>query len=80
MSASNVRAEIRTDLQIGDDQPLTLIAGPCVIESKELVFEVAGTLSEICKNLKSIWFLNQVTTKQIELRTLPIGDSGCRQD
>lgn len=52
MSASNVRAEIRTDLQIGDDQPLTLIAGPCVIESKELVFEVAGTLSEICKKLK----------------------------
>lgn len=49
MSASNVRAEIRTDLQIGDDQPLTLIAGPCVIESKDLVFEVAGTLSEICK-------------------------------
>lgn len=52
MSTSNVRAEIRTDLQIGDNQPLTLIAGPCVIESKELVFEVAGALSEICKKLK----------------------------
>ncbi len=52
MSTSSVRAEIRTDLQIGDDQPLTLIAGPCVIESKELVFEVAGALSEICKKLK----------------------------
>ena len=52
MSTSNVRAEIRTDLQIGDNQPLTLIAGPCVIESKELVFEVAGVLSEICKKLK----------------------------
>ena len=52
MSTSNVRAEIRTDLQIGDHQPLTLIAGPCVIESKELVFEVAGALSEICKKLK----------------------------
>ena len=52
MSTSNVRAEIRTDLQIGDNQPLTLIAGPCVIESKELVFEVAGELSEICKKLK----------------------------
>lgn len=52
MSTSNVRAEIRTDLKIGDNQPLTLIAGPCVIESKELVFEVAGALSEICKKLK----------------------------
>jgi len=52
MSTSNVRAEIRTDLQIGDNQPLTLIAGPCVIESKELVFEVAGALSEICKKLE----------------------------
>ena len=52
MSTPNVRAEIRTDLQIGDNQPLTLIAGPCVIESKELVFEVAGALSEICKKLK----------------------------
>ena len=52
MSTSNVRAEIRTDLQIGDNQPLTLLAGPCVIESKELVFEVAGALSEICKKLK----------------------------
>jgi len=52
VSTSNVRAEIRTDLQIGDNQPLTLIAGPCVIESKELVFEVAGALSEICKKLK----------------------------
>ncbi len=52
MSTSSVRAEIRTDLQIGDNQPLTLIAGPCVIESKELVFEVAGALSEICKKLK----------------------------
>ena len=52
MSTSNVSAEIRTDLQIGDNQPLTLIAGPCVIESKELVFEVAGALSEICKKLK----------------------------
>ena len=31
----------------GLDQPLFLIAGPCVIESRELAFETAGRLKEI---------------------------------
>jgi 2-dehydro-3-deoxyphosphooctonate aldolase (KDO 8-P synthase) len=30
---------------------LILIAGPCVIESKEMCFEIARTLSEICGQL-----------------------------
>jgi 2-dehydro-3-deoxyphosphooctonate aldolase (KDO 8-P synthase) len=33
----------------GLDKPLFLIAGPCVVESRELQMEVAGTLKEICK-------------------------------
>ncbi len=35
----------------GLDQPLFLIAGPCVIESRELALEVAGQMKEICASL-----------------------------
>ncbi|HEX4377039.1 MAG TPA: 3-deoxy-8-phosphooctulonate synthase [Steroidobacteraceae bacterium] len=37
--------------EAGIDQPLFLIAGPCVIESEALVQEVAGTLKEITAKL-----------------------------
>ena len=37
--------------EVGIDQPLFLIAGPCVIESRALVFEVAGRLKEITSEL-----------------------------
>jgi 2-dehydro-3-deoxyphosphooctonate aldolase (KDO 8-P synthase) len=36
---------------VGNREPLFLIAGPCVIESRELVFEVAGRLLEITHDL-----------------------------
>lgn len=39
-------------LSIGLKHPLLLIAGPCVIESEELVFEVAGYLKEITSELR----------------------------
>lgn len=39
------------DFQIGLDQPFFLIAGPCVIESRELAFETAGRLQEITQTL-----------------------------
>ena len=31
--------------------PLVVVAGPCVIESKELTLEIAGRLQEICQDL-----------------------------
>ena len=34
--------------EAGLDQPLFLIAGPCVIESKQLALDTAGQLKEIC--------------------------------
>ena len=34
--------------QAGLDQPLFLIAGPCVIESRQLALDTAGRLKEIC--------------------------------
>lgn len=36
----------------GLDQPLFLIAGPCVVESRQLAFDTAGELKEICAGLR----------------------------
>ncbi|HQT80762.1 MAG: 3-deoxy-8-phosphooctulonate synthase [Ferrovum sp. 37-45-19] len=38
--------------EAGINQPFFLIAGPCVIESRELVFEIAGQLKEITQELE----------------------------
>ncbi|HEU4603099.1 MAG TPA: 3-deoxy-8-phosphooctulonate synthase, partial [Steroidobacteraceae bacterium] len=37
---------------VGADQPLFLIAGPCVIESEQLVMDTAGKLKEITSKLR----------------------------
>lgn len=37
--------------KVGLEQPFFLIAGPCVIESKQLALDTAGTLKEICNTL-----------------------------
>lgn len=37
--------------EVGLDRPLFLIAGPCVIESRQLAFDTAGALKEICAEL-----------------------------
>lgn len=39
------------NFQVGLDQPFFLIAGPCVIESRELAFETAGRLQEMTREL-----------------------------
>jgi 2-dehydro-3-deoxyphosphooctonate aldolase (KDO 8-P synthase) len=39
------------DYDVGNDRPLFLIAGPCVIESRELTLQVAATLKEITRRL-----------------------------
>ncbi len=36
---------------VGLDQPFFLIAGPCVIESRQMAFDTAGQLKEICAGL-----------------------------
>lgn len=38
-------------LTIGLDRPLFLISGPCVVESRELTFEIAGKLREMTAKL-----------------------------
>jgi len=40
------------DGQDYDDNNFFLIAGPCVVESEELIFEVAEKVSTICKSLR----------------------------
>ena len=37
--------------EVGLNQPLFLIAGPCVIESRQLALDTAGQLKEICAGL-----------------------------
>ncbi len=36
---------------VGLDQPLFLIAGPCVIESEQMAIDTAGSLKQICNDL-----------------------------
>lgn len=36
---------------VGNDQPLFLIAGTCVVESEQMTLDTAGTLQEICGEL-----------------------------
>ena len=40
------------DFNVGLDQPLFLIAGPCVIESEDMTIDVAGQLKEMTDKLK----------------------------
>jgi 2-dehydro-3-deoxyphosphooctonate aldolase (KDO 8-P synthase) len=39
------------DITVGNDRPLTLIAGPCQIESEAHAFEVAEALAAMCRAL-----------------------------
>ncbi|MBI3222372.1 MAG: 3-deoxy-8-phosphooctulonate synthase [Nitrosomonadales bacterium] len=39
------------NFEVGLHRPLFLIAGPCVIESKQMALDTAGKLQEICKEL-----------------------------
>lgn len=43
--------EIR-NIKIGDNNPLVLIAGPCVVESKEITFITAYEIKNICQKLQ----------------------------
>ena len=39
------------DIRIGNGSPLVLIAGPCVIENEEIVFEIASFLKKLAQHL-----------------------------
>ena len=46
------KVKIADKFEIGGDNRFTLIAGPCVIESEELVMEVAEKVKDICDRLR----------------------------
>jgi len=43
--------DVSPSLKIGDDHPLTLIGGPCVIESEDFTLKMADSINEICISL-----------------------------
>lgn len=43
--------KIGNNVTIGPGKPLTLLAGPCVLESEEICNQIAGTVKEICEDL-----------------------------
>ena len=52
MTENDIRlAKVGNAVTVGSGKPLTLIAGPCVIENRDLVFEVAEAVNAICKKL-----------------------------
>ena len=52
MTENDVRlAKVGNAVMVGSGKPLTLIAGPCVIESRDLVFEIAEAVNAVCKKL-----------------------------
>jgi len=46
-----VRAELGKGVVCGEGEPLVVIAGPCVVESKDLAHEVAERMKDICETL-----------------------------
>ncbi|MFN3561035.1 MAG: 3-deoxy-8-phosphooctulonate synthase, partial [Chloroherpetonaceae bacterium] len=46
-----IQARITETLTIGDQQPLALIAGPCVIESESFTLKMAESIAAICQRL-----------------------------
>ena len=49
MSNGKTSFRIRSDVGIGGQYPLLIIAGPCVIESEELCTEIAHKMQESCR-------------------------------
>ena len=45
---STVKIGARGQVAIANDQPLTLITGPCAMETRDHAFHMAGALKEIC--------------------------------
>ena len=48
----SVKVNIREGLVLGNDQPLTVIAGPCAMESRQHALDMAGRLAELASELK----------------------------
>jgi 2-dehydro-3-deoxyphosphooctonate aldolase (KDO 8-P synthase) len=47
----NIKVQINKDIVLGNDLPIVIIAGPCVIESEQHSLEIAGKLKKITGDL-----------------------------
>jgi 2-dehydro-3-deoxyphosphooctonate aldolase (KDO 8-P synthase) len=52
------QTKITNTLSIGDRQPLTLIGGPCVIESEDFTLKMAEEIQKICDRLALPYYLS----------------------
>ena len=52
------------NFEVGIDQPLFLIAGPCVIESEDMTLRVADELKNVCMKLDVPFIFNHRLIKQ----------------
>jgi len=52
-----------SQLEIGDNNPLIFIGGPCAIESKDHTFFMAEKISNICSELKIKWIFKSCYDK-----------------
>lgn len=43
--------DITEKIKVGKNQPLLILAGPCVLEEKSLCLDIAETMKDICSNL-----------------------------
>jgi len=50
-------------IKIGGGNPLVLIAGPCVIENQQLLFDTAGEIQTICKKIEMPFIFKSSFTK-----------------
>ncbi len=57
--------------EVGLDQPLFLIAGPCVIESMQLQLDTAGKLKEITGKLGVNFIFKSSSTRPTAPRAPP---------
>ena len=51
------------NFEVGLDQPLFLMAGPCVIESEQMAIDTAGELQQICQRLSVPFIYKSSFTK-----------------
>ena len=61
-----------SNFSIDNGSPLTLIAGPCVIESKDLIHDVAGSIKEITESLGIHYIFKSSLIRQIELQLIAL--------
>jgi len=51
MLNKKIKNLVLNDLEIANNKPFMLIAGPCVVESKDHALEIASKIKSICENL-----------------------------